>query len=225
MGKNDISDSFMRIVGEIIEEVFDKNADGIDAAKQEAVIRANYERNAAIPLFKNEFEIPDREMSDFEELERTLSICDIITEFSTSNEEYDRQMMEIVEHILHAVTMTGLHYTYYNEWGVNKQSQQYQYMTAAQSSGYYNVEGYVFDEGEQIPADIKTRISLQEYAYWVITTAWSVQEKYGEPCNKEWTNYKLDDLRENMAGQYEMFMNTVPNVMVAPSDSILESFG
>jgi len=87
-------------------------------------------------------------MEDFEELERTLSICDIITEFSTTNEEYDRQMMEIVEHILHAITMTGLHYTYYNEWGVSEQSQQYQFMTSAQSSGYYNVEGYVFDEGD-----------------------------------------------------------------------------
>jgi len=32
MGKNDVSDSFMRKVGEIIEEIFDRNADGIDAA-------------------------------------------------------------------------------------------------------------------------------------------------------------------------------------------------
>lgn len=42
--------------------------------------------------------------------------------------------MEIVEHILHHVSMVGLHYNYYSEWGVNTQSQQYSYMTTAQNN-------------------------------------------------------------------------------------------
>ena len=88
--------------------------------------------------------------------------------------------MEVVEHILHSVTMVGLHYAYYDEWGVSKQSEQYGYMQAALNNNYYNFEEFNLDEGADIEANELERIKLQEYAYWVISTAWSVQENYGQ---------------------------------------------
>ena len=44
---------------------------------------------------------------------------------------------------------------------------------------YYFFEKYNLDEGQDIPADVKERVKIQEYAYWVISTAWGVQENYG----------------------------------------------
>ena len=97
---------------------FDENGDGIEQDKQAEVIRAMYERKTVIPLFKGSVN-----SSNFEALEGSYSMCDIITEFSSGNTE--SQVMEVVEHILHSVTMVGLHYAYYDEWGVSKQSEQY----------------------------------------------------------------------------------------------------
>ena len=49
-------------------------------------------------------------------------MCDEIKEIDNNEES---QIMEVIEHILHHVTMVGLHYTYFNEWGVSKTSDQY----------------------------------------------------------------------------------------------------
>ena len=86
--------------------------------------------------------------------------------------------MEVVEHILHHVTMVGLHYAYYNEWGVSKTSEHYKYMQEVINK-YYFFEKYNLEPGQNIPATVKERVKIQEYAYWVISTAWGVQENYG----------------------------------------------
>ena len=81
-----------------------------------------YERKTAIPMRKGESEFKDSEMPYIEKLEATHSMCDEIKEIDNNEES---QIMEVIEHILHHVTMVGLHYTYFNEWGVSKTSDQY----------------------------------------------------------------------------------------------------
>lgn len=81
LGGSNISNSFMRKVGQIIEEMFDRNASGIDAAQQEAIIRTMYQRKTAIPIFKGS----SPNMDGMEALESTYSICDIIMEFAPSS--------------------------------------------------------------------------------------------------------------------------------------------
>lgn len=92
--------------------------------------------------------------------------------------------MEVVEHILHFVSMTGLHYTFFEEWGVNRSSQQYTHMNDAISKRYYNIKDYGNKNNDE-----NARVMLQEYAYWVITTSWDIQETYGpsDAGNGEWS--------------------------------------
>ena len=45
--------------------------------------------------------------------------------------------MEVVEHILHFVSMVGLHYTFYDDWGVNRSSNQFNEMETAIREKYY----------------------------------------------------------------------------------------
>ena len=63
------------------------------------------------------------------------SMCDTISQFNGGG---DGQPMEVVEHILHHITMVGLHYTFNADWGVDKSSVQYTQMMSAIANNVYN---------------------------------------------------------------------------------------
>ena len=50
-------------------------------------------------------------------------MCDTIFEYGGNG-----QAMEVVEHILHHITMVGLHYAFNDDWGVSKKSTQFKEM-------------------------------------------------------------------------------------------------
>ncbi len=61
---------------------------------------------------------------------------------------------------------------------------------------------------------------IQEYAYWVIFTAWDLYEPYGPEA--EWKRIKNPhDLMEKLPLSYELFEQTIPKVMAPPSHSPL----
>ncbi len=213
-GRDDISDDFMRRVGKTIAEVFSRSGD-IDEALQQEVIRNMYRYKALIPLYqsRDRFSSPD-DMAAWNETRSENSVCDVIMA------GVPRQVMEVVEHILHYVNDTGLHYTFPDEWAVTTESQLYQFMLEAVDKGYYDVSSYDRIEDEER----RIRVSLQEFGYWIISTAWDLQESYGQDENTEWTIKNGADLKEKMPQLYEVYEQTVAKVMRAPNLSTLEEF-
>jgi len=213
IGRDDISDDFMRKVAKTIKEIFPQN-ETIDSELQKEVLRNLYRYRAVIPLFKGE----DHEFSPSEQAEWNLttnkhSICDIIMEGVPG------QVNEVVEHILHFVTDVGLHYTFPDEWGISKTSKIYIAMQEAIDKGHYNIEQY----NDEVDDEERMRVLIQEYAYWVIFTAWDLFEPYGPQA--EWTGINNpDDLKEKLPLSYELFEQTIPKVMIPPSRSTLEEF-
>ena len=66
-----------------------------------------YERNAVIPFFLGEnFEMSPEDEAVFDITKNRNSVCDIIMK------DVSGQVMEVVEHILHYVNDTGLHFSY-----------------------------------------------------------------------------------------------------------------
>lgn len=216
IGRDDVSDPFIEKIADTVKEMFPQR-DGIDANLQEEILSRMYRHKIAIPLFRGDpgFET-DEDWANYAALKRTNSICDIIAEID------ERQVMEVVEHILHHVTDVGLHYAFPDEWGISKTSRLNQFMLEAIDKGYYDASSYGdYEDG------IARRIMLQEFAYIVITTAWDLQEPYGGGGN-EWTRggtiANSADLREEMPRLYEMYEETVAKVMEVPSHSTLERF-
>ena len=110
MGREDVSNDFMKKVAITIRAMFPRNG-VIKSGLQEAVIKNMYRYRAVIPLFKGEVENKDqvftpKERRLWEILSSNNSICDIIMEGVSG------QVNEVVEHILHYVTDIGLHYTF-----------------------------------------------------------------------------------------------------------------
>jgi hypothetical protein len=210
IGRDDISDDFMRKVAKTIKEMFPQ---GGDSELQKEVLRNMYRYRTAIPLFKGEdyeFSPSDEEAWDLTTSKN--SICDIIMEGVPG------QVNEVVEHILHHVTDVGLHYTFPDEWGISKTSKLYQAMQEAIDKKYYDVSQYGEEDDEE-----RNRVLLQEYAYWIIYCSWDLRETYG-PKEAEWSIMNSSELKAKLPQSYQLFESTIPKVMVSPSRSMLEKF-
>ncbi len=215
VGRDDITDDFMLRVAQTITEIFPQGG-SIDSALQEEFIRNMYEYNALIPLYKGSDRITSPEGQAAWNVTRSQnSVCDVIME------REGRQVMEVIEHILHYANDVGLHYTFPDEWSVTVDSQLYQFMLEAVEKGYYNISSYDRIEDEER----RIRVSLQEFGYWVISTVWDLQETFG-PGGDEWTIKNSADLQAKMPLLYEMYEQSASKIMVSPGSSLLsELFG
>jgi hypothetical protein len=214
IGRDDISDDFMRKVAKTIKEMFPQN-ESIDIELQKEVLRNMYRYRTVIPLFRDEeFEFSPEDQQAWDLTTNQNSICDIIMEGVPG------QVNEVVEHILHWVSDVGLHYTFPAEWGcTSKTSKIYHAMQEAIDKKHYNIGQY----GENGNDEERTRVLIQEYAYWVIFTAWDLYEPYGPEA--EWTGIKNpSDMMEKLPLSYELFEQTIPKVMAPPSRTTLEEF-
>ncbi len=213
IGRDDISDDFMRKVAKTIKEIFPQD-EAIDSELQKELLRNLYRYRTVIPFFKGEdYEFSPSDEQAWDLTTNKNSICDIIMEGVPG------QVNEVIEHILHHVTDVGLHYTFTDEWGISKTSKIYFAMQEAIDKGHYNIAQY----GEDIDNEERTRVLIQEYAYWVIFTAWDLYEPYGPEA--EWTGIKNpSDMMEKLPLSYGLFEQTIPKVMASPSRSTLEKF-
>lgn len=212
---DDASDRFIELVARTITEIFPRD-DTLDLAKQREVLRNHYLYKALIPVpVGDDMSFIEDDEATFERLVSQNSVCDIIMS------EVPGQVMEVVEHILHYVSDTGLHYAFPAEWGISRESELAAAMAEAIEKGYYDIEQYgdIEDEEEHF------RVLMQEFAYWVITTAWNLQEPYGPVGEAEWHLVYRDDLEAKMPELLAMFDRTVATVMVAPSLETLQQIG
>ena len=213
IARDEISNDFMQNVGNTISEMFTITSD-TDLDIQRQVIESLYQYKTVIPLFYGEdWNISHSEENSWDETSSANSLCDIIME------DIPNQVMEVVEHILHHVTDVGLHYVMNDDWGLLSGSELYRVTNDAIISGDYDIAQYS-DISEE---DVRNRVILQEYAYWIIYTAWDLRKKYG-PTESEWSIMSRNELATKQSGSYDLFTRTIPKVMTCPSDSILNLF-
>ena len=213
IARDEISNDFMQNVGNTISEMFTITSD-TDLDIQRQVIESLYQYKTVIPLFYGEdWNISHSEENSWDETSSANSLCDIIME------DIPNQVMEVVEHILHHVTDVGLHYVMNDDWGLLSGSELYRVTNDAIISGDYDIAQYS-DISEE---DVRNRVILQEYAYWIIYTAWDLRKRYG-PTESEWSIMSRNELAAKQSGSYDLFTRTIPKVMTCPSDSILNLF-
>ena len=214
VGRDEISDDFMKNVARTIKEMFPQDG-SVDTELQEGIITNLYRYKAVIPFFKNDVTLSPQEQPLFDDLTNQYSVVDVIYE----SELGPGQVNEVIEHILHFVTRVGFHHTFPDEWGISKTSDVYYAMQEAIDKGHYGVSQYNRLDIHYL------RIAIQELAYWVIFTAWDYMEPYGPDA--EWTGISNPtDLQEKLPMSWQLFEQTVPKLMTAPYRSLLdELFG
>ena len=217
IARDDASDAFMKRVAQTIKETFPQD-ERMDPALQEELMKNLYRYKTTIPVPKGrDMDFVEEDEAVWRRVKSQNSICDIIMELGSE----PGQVMEVVEHILHFVSDVGLHYTFPDEWGISKKSDLWRAMQEAVKKGYYDISSYADIDDEEV----RDRVTLQEFAYWVISTAWNLQEPYGPAGEEEWTIKNASDLQAKLPDLYEVYERTVAKVMAAPSLSTLEKFG
>ena len=208
-----LADNFMQQVAKTIEEMF-RVTQFTNQQQQKQLLAHLYQYQAVIPLFNGEPDISSQQEQQLDNLISKHSICDIIMANIGRG-----QVMEVVEHILHIITDVGLHYSFPRQWGLSTHSQLYKSMQTAIDKGYYQIESYhdIEDEAE------KNRILLQEYAYWLISTAWDLQQAYG-PHEDEWQIKSAAELQQKLPEAYQLYQTTVARVLTRPRIQTLEQF-
>jgi len=208
-----ISNSFMENVALTIKEIFIVN-ENTDTLLQQILLTNLYQYKTVIPLFYGEdWSIEPENESAWDALGAEKSVCDIIME------GVPNPVMEVVEHILHHLTDIGLHYTYPADWGLTFSSRLYNETQEAVSLGYYDIAQY----SDIVETGVRNRVILQEYAYWIIYTAWDLRENYG-PDQSEWSIVTGSELQSKLPESYALFQETIPSVMTCPSQETLNLF-
>ena len=214
--REDIADDFMALVAQAITEIFPQDP-GLDLAMQREVLANHYRHKALIPIpLGFDYSFMERDEQQWQALERRYSICDVIMQDVPQG-----QVMEVVEHILHYISDIGLHFAYPDIWGINESSTLARAMNIAVENGYYDISGY--DDIKD--PEIRFRIEMQEFAYWVISSAWDLQEPYGPKNEREWLLVNPEALRKKLPEMYAAYEDTVARIMVAPSLETLRKFG
>ena len=213
IARDNISNEFMINIAKTISEIFAIN-NNTDQLLQRQVIENMYRYKTIIPLFYGEdWAIASSEEQEWEQTNSANSICDIIME------DIPNQVMEVVEHILHHITDIGLHFTLADNWGLDPNSELYRVTNLAISSGNYNISQY----SDISELDVRNRVILQEYAYWIIYTSWDLRKKYG-PAESEWSIMTREEFISKEPAAFELFQNTIPKILSCPSDSMLNIF-
>jgi len=205
---DEVSNSFMENVAQTISEIFIVN-ESTDTLLQQTLLKNLYLYNTVIPLFYGE----DWSETSLDGLMDENSVCDIIMEGVSD------PVMEVVEHILHHLTDIGAHYTFPSDWGLTSSSKLYDLTQEAISLGYYDISSY----SNISNIGIRNRVIIQEYAYWVIYTAWNLREYYG-PEQSEWSIVDGDELQSKLPRSYSLFMEIIPSIMTCPSKQTLDLF-
>ena len=144
VARDDASDDFMRLVARTISESFPRD-DNLDLEMQAEILRNHYRYNAVIPVpVGDDMSFMEADEEAFDRVRSSNSICDIIMQDVPRG-----QVMEVVEHILHYVSDVGLHHTFPDEWGINENSALAAAMEKSITEGYYNVEQYGDEMGEE----------------------------------------------------------------------------
>ena len=213
IARDNISNEFMINIAKTISEIFAIN-NNTDQSLQRQVIENMYRYKTIIPLFYGkDWAIASSEEQEWEQTNAANSMCDIIME------DIPNQVMEVVEHILHHITDIGLHFTLADNWGLDANSELYRVTNLAISSGNYNISQY----SDISELDVRNRVILQEYAYWIIYTSWDLRKKYG-PAESEWSIMTREEFISKEPAAFELFQNTIPKILSCPSDSMLNIF-
>ena len=209
VAKDNVSDDFLRAVGQTIIEMFPQTV--AKPSDQAEILRNLYAYKTVIPVFAGgESGIDEQAIRS---IEGRFSICDIIMQGS------EGQAMEVLEHILHHVTDIGLHAAFRDQWGMTNVSTLNRANAEAIAAGIYQTASYNdIDE-----THVRQRVILQEFAYWIVSSYWDLQTTYG-PNEQEWTATTPTLLQMKAPTAYQLMEASIKDTMAAPSRSTLDGF-
>ena len=219
LGFPNVSDSFMVKLSLIIESTFTVN-DLTNKELQKNLFTTFEEKNVIQRIIHestNMSNIDEDNAPGWDRINDDFLSTDIIWELDGKKDE---QVLEIIEHYLHTITICAFPYVFPNQWNYeNNESLIRKAMDEAIDSKFYNVSMYKNIQKRE--PDEYLKIISQEFGYWVILTAWNYKEKYIPDAGDEWTINNLEELKKSLPLSYQLFNETAKYVLTRPKEVLL----
>ena len=131
------------------------------------------------------------------------------------------QINEVVEHLLHTITVLGLSEVFPSKWDyTDTNSDLYLSMQQAIDGGFYDTSSYASLLSD---AANHQKVIQQEFAYAAILTAWGLKAQVWPSSGSEWTLTTTSDVRVNLPLFWTLYENTIKGFLVAPVYSDLQA--
>ncbi len=219
-GTKNASDTLLNQIAETITTMF-PDLEGLNREKQAMILQNIYRHGAFVPV------LLDKEIDELED-PNSLIPTDFMETILSKNSVADvlrvdgsNQPIEVVEHLLHFITTLGFGYTMPDDWAFTSDASKFlEALDEAIAAGIFNISGFL-NETDNI--EIENFMIRKEFGYWLITTCWDVQSRYGEKTD-EWTINTRSELKHRLPLAYDLFTNTVESLMFDPSGSDLDKY-
>eukprot|EP00941_MAST-03F_sp_MAST-3F-sp1_P006188 g6188.t1 len=199
-----------------------------DLAKQREVLLNMHKYRAALPVFQGQVSMQMNEGHFGNQIKDTLSMCDTITvQMDEGGETISEkgQIMEVYEHLLHAITDVGFALTWKEMWGLNRNSDLWNAMQEAITAKVYDVSSFknIPNTGDDV--GVRDRIELQEFAYWGISTIQGVYKSYHGDAAPEWTLLTKEEVQNKLPLFWSLYSKTAGTVLGVPSETTFTQVG
>ncbi|MDG1748469.1 MAG: hypothetical protein P8H89_02225, partial [Porticoccaceae bacterium] len=221
-GLPDVTEDFMKKIGDIVNATFRRQSVTNDPDRNLFLGNIVYfqalQRAGAIGISSYDPPLNETNYPGWDFVNDNYIVTDFIWEATQNSPEEAKtntaQVNAIVKPLLHTITLM-LEKTFY-EWSYEDPSSQLVLaMNEAINGGYYDPTGKFGDLSETDSIAYKRAIA-EDFAYWMIYTAWGSYSSFLPGDSPEWTIETLDEMESNIPLAYALYDDYVYRILSNP---------
>ncbi len=210
-GLPDVTEDFMKKIGDIVNATFRRQSVTNDPDRNLFLGNIVYfqalQRVGAIGISSYDPPLNETNYPGWDFVNDNYIVTDFIWEATQNSPEEAKtntaQVNAIVKPLLHTITLM-LEKTF-SAWSYEDPSSRLVLaMNEAINGGYYDPTGKFGDLSETDPIAYKRAIS-EDFAYWMIYTAWGSYSSFLPGDSPEWTIETLDEMESNIPLAYALY--------------------
>ena len=221
-GLPDVTEDFMEKVGNVVNQTLRRNSLTSDPDRDLLLGNIIYyqalQRVGSTGMSSYDPPLDETNYPGWDNINDNYEVIDFIWEATQNSSEDEKtnaaQVNAIFKPLLHTITLT-LEKSF-TAWSYEDPSSELVIaMNEAINGGYYDPTGKYGDLSETDPTAYKRAIA-QDFAYWMILTAWDLKSSYAPLNSPEWTIQNLDEIESNTPLAYAFFYDYVDPILANP---------
>ena len=225
-GLPDVTEDFMEKVGNVLNKTLQRNSLTSDPDRNLLLGNIIYyqalQRVGSTGMSSYDPPLDETNYPGWDNINDNYEVIDFIWEATQNSSEDEKtnaaQVNAIIKPLLHTITL--ILEKSFTAWSYEDPSSQLVLaMNEAINGGYYDPTGKFGDLSETDPTAYKRAIA-QDFAYWMILTAWDLKSSYAPLNSPEWTIQNLDEIESNTPLAFRFFLDYVEPILANPKRSL-----
>ena len=221
-GLPDVTEDFMKKIGDIVNATFGRNSVTSDPDRNLLLGNIVYfqalQRVGATGMSSYDPPLNEANYPGWDYVNDNYIVTDFIWEATQNSSEEAKtnvaQVNAIIKPLIHTITLM-LEKTF-SEWSYEDPSSQLVLaMNEAINGGYYDPTGKFGDLSETDSIAYKRAIA-EDFAYWMIYTAWGSYSSFLPGDSPEWTIETLDEMESNTPLAYALYDDYIYRILGNP---------